>query len=88
MVCGGFLTVEFMRRGMKPTDACVETLKRAVAMTTPRLLDQQGRPKYGLTFYAINKNGDLGAASLTPAQYAAWDGEKAALHDCAVLYPA
>ena len=26
-VCGGFLTVEHMRRGMKPTDACLETLK-------------------------------------------------------------
>jgi N4-(beta-N-acetylglucosaminyl)-L-asparaginase len=88
MVCGGFLTVEFMRRGMKPTDACLETLKRAVAMTTPRLLDPQGRPTYGLTFYAISKNGDFGAASMTPAQFAAWDGEKAELHDCAVLYPA
>src|SRR5256886_3949095 len=30
-VCGGFLTVEHMRRGMKPTDACLETLKRVVA---------------------------------------------------------
>lgn len=88
MVCGGFLTVEFMRRGMKPTDACLETLKRAAAMTTPRLLDAQGRPKYGLTFYAINKNGEFGAASFTPAQFAAWDGEQAGLHDCAVLYPA
>ena len=30
MVCGGFLTVEHMRRGMAPTDACLETLKRVV----------------------------------------------------------
>jgi len=37
-VCGGFLTVEFMRRGMKPTDACLETLKRVVQATEPRLL--------------------------------------------------
>ena len=88
MVCGGFLTVEFLRRGMKPTDACLETLKRAVAMTTPRLLDEKGRPKYGLTFYAINRTGEFGAASFTPAQFAAWDGEQAGLHDCAVLYPA
>jgi N4-(beta-N-acetylglucosaminyl)-L-asparaginase len=28
MACGGFLTVEGMRRGLKPTDACLETLKR------------------------------------------------------------
>src|SRR2546430_14872501 len=37
-VCGGFLTVEHMRRGMKPTDACLETLKRVVAETEARLL--------------------------------------------------
>ncbi len=87
MVCGGFLTVEFMRRGLKPTDACLETLKRVVAMSEPRLLDQQGRPTFGLTFYAVNKNGEFGAASLTPSQYAAWDGATAALHDAAFLYP-
>lgn len=82
-VCGGFLTVEFMRRGMKPTDACLETLKRVVATTEPRLLDERGRPKFDLTFYAINKNGEFGSASLYPHQYAAWDGEKAATYDCA-----
>ncbi len=85
MVCGGFLTVEFMRRGMKPTDACLETLKRVVAMSEPRLLDARGRPTFGLTYYAVNKNGEFGAASVAPGQYAAWDGEKAELHDCAVL---
>src|SRR6266540_2442254 len=41
-VCGGFLTVEHMRRGMKPTDACLETLKRVVAATEGRLLDGRG----------------------------------------------
>jgi N4-(beta-N-acetylglucosaminyl)-L-asparaginase len=90
-VCGGFLTVEFMRRGLKPTDACLETLKRVVAATEPRLLDQQGRPTFGLTFYAINKKGEFGSASLHAGRegapkYAAFDGGEAALHDCAVLY--
>jgi N4-(beta-N-acetylglucosaminyl)-L-asparaginase len=90
-VCGGFLTVEFMRRGMKPTDACLETLKRVVAMTEQRLLDERGRPTFSLNFYAINKNGEFGSASLFPGRdgppkYAAFDGQTAALHDCAVLY--
>ncbi|MGH9260447.1 MAG: N(4)-(beta-N-acetylglucosaminyl)-L-asparaginase, partial [Acidimicrobiales bacterium] len=49
--CGGFLTVEFMRRGMKPTDACLETLKRVVRMTEQRLLAPDGRPRFGLTYY-------------------------------------
>ena len=64
MVCGGFLTVEHMRQGMSPTDACLATLKRAVAMTPPRLLNPQGRPTYGLNFYAINKRGEVAGVSL------------------------
>ena len=86
MVCGGFLTVEHMRRGMKPTDACLETLKRVVALTPPRLLDQRGQPTFGLQFYAVNKAGDFGAASLFPATYAAHDGRDAAVRDAAFLY--
>jgi N4-(beta-N-acetylglucosaminyl)-L-asparaginase len=85
-VCGGFLTVEHMRRGMKPTDACLETLKRVVAMTEPRLLDARGRPKFGLTFYAVNKRGEFGSASLFPGNYAAHDGTDARLRDSAHLF--
>ena len=86
MVCGGFLTVEHMRRGMKPTDACMETLKRVVALTPPRLLDPRGQPRFDLQFYAVNKAGDFGAASLFPATYAAHDGRDAAVRDTAFLY--
>jgi len=85
-VCGGFLTVEHMRRGMKPTDACLETLKRVVASTEPRLLDARGRPKFGLNFYAVNKRGEFGAASLFPSNYAAHDGTDAKLRDTAHLF--
>jgi N4-(beta-N-acetylglucosaminyl)-L-asparaginase len=85
MACGGFLTVEGMRRGLKPTDACVETLKRVVRLTPPRLL-KQGRPSFNLSFYAVNKQGDFGSASLYPARYAAHDGKSGALRDTAYLY--
>jgi N4-(beta-N-acetylglucosaminyl)-L-asparaginase len=88
MVCGGFLTVEHMRRGMKPTDACLETLKRTIALTPPRLLDPQGRPRYGLTFYALNKLGEYGSASIYPARYAVCDEANGPRSlDCAHLYP-
>lgn len=86
MVCGGFLTVEEMRRGKSPTDACLETLRRAVAMTPPRLKDPRGRPMYGLTYYAVNKRGQVGSASLYPSRYAAFDGSQASLRDTAFLY--
>ena len=85
-VCGGFLTVEHMRRGMKPTDACLETLKRVVAATEPRLLDARRRPKFGLTFYAVNKRGEFGSASFYPSSYAAHDGTEAKIRDTAYLF--
>jgi N4-(beta-N-acetylglucosaminyl)-L-asparaginase len=85
-VCGGFLTVEHMRRGMKPTDACLETLKRVAAATETRLLDARGRPKFDLSFYAVNKRGDFGAASIYPGQYAAHDGTEAKIRDTAYLF--
>ncbi len=85
MVCGGFLTVEGMRRGLKPTDACLETLKRVVRLTPQRLL-KDGRPTFNLSFYALNKQGDFGSASLYPARYAAHDGKDGALRDTAHVY--
>jgi len=85
--CGGFLTVELMRRGMKPTDACLETLKRVVRMTEARLLAPDGRPRFGLTYYAVNKRGEFGAASFYPGRFAVHDGTEARFQDAASLYP-
>ena len=73
MVCGGFLTVEHMRQGMKPTDACLATLKRLVAMTRPGLLAPDGRPTFQIQFYAVNKAGEYGCGALYPTKYAACD---------------
>lgn len=85
LACGGFLTVEGMRRGLKPTDACLETLKRVVRLTPPRLL-KEGRPTFNLSYYAVNKRGEFGSGSLYPASYAAHDGKDGALRDSAYLY--
>jgi N4-(beta-N-acetylglucosaminyl)-L-asparaginase len=85
LVCGGFLTVEGMRRGLAPTDACLETLKRVVRITPPRLL-KNARPTFNLNFYAVNKRGEFGAASIYPGRYAAHDGTSGSLRDTAHLY--
>jgi N4-(beta-N-acetylglucosaminyl)-L-asparaginase len=85
-VCGAFLTVEHMLRGLSPTDAALETLRRVVAATEPRLLDEAGRPRFQLNFYAVNKNGDFGAAALYPSRYAAFDGQAAGVRDSAYLF--
>jgi len=87
--CGGFLTVESMRRGMSPTDACLETLRRCVRVAEDRLL-VNGRPKFDLTFYAINKAGVFGGATMysgyRAGRFAVCD-ERGARHvDLAALY--
>ena len=84
--CGAFLCVEFMRQGMAPTDACLAALRRVMAMTPPRLIDGQGRPMFQVDFYALNKKGDLGAASLYPSRYAAHDGIEGRILDTAHIY--
>jgi N4-(beta-N-acetylglucosaminyl)-L-asparaginase len=71
---------------MKPTDACLETLRRVVTTTEPRLLGEGGRPRFGLNFYAVNKRGEFGAASLYPSRFAAFDGRDAKELDTAALF--
>ena len=86
-VCGAFFTVDQMRRGVKPADACLETLKRVVATSEPRLLDPRGRPKFDLVYYAVNKRGEFGSAALYPNKYAVHDGTEAKVRDCAYMFP-
>lgn len=62
--CGGFLTVEFMRQGMSPEQACIKSLERIVAMTEARLLNDKGRPRFDLNMYALGKDGRYGSASI------------------------
>lgn len=85
-VCGAFLCVEFMRRGMSPVDAGLETLRRAIAMSEPRLLDERGRPRFQLNFYAVNRAGDYGGASIYPSRFAVADGRGARHEETAYLF--
>jgi N4-(beta-N-acetylglucosaminyl)-L-asparaginase len=94
LVSGGHLAVEFMRQGKHPKDACLEVLRR-IAKTTRdrRLLDAQGRPNFGITFYALNKRGEYGAAATygigttgKRVQFAVADGRGARKEDVAFLY--
>ncbi len=86
MVCGAFLTVEFMRQGMHPKDAALATLKRVVEKTPPRLLGPDGRPNFGLNFYAVNKAGEFGGAAFGRSRFAVCDEQGARLVDSAALY--
>jgi N4-(beta-N-acetylglucosaminyl)-L-asparaginase len=75
-VCGAFLIVELMRQGMSPEAACLKTIERVVAMTEKRLLDDRGRPRFDLSFYALAKDGRFGGAT-------AYSGFKFAVADAA-----
>jgi N4-(beta-N-acetylglucosaminyl)-L-asparaginase len=86
-VCGAFLTVEGMRRGLTPQKACLETLQRVVAMTERRLLDDRGHPRFDLTFYAVAKDGSYGAASMySGKKFAVADAKGARTEECAFLF--
>jgi N4-(beta-N-acetylglucosaminyl)-L-asparaginase len=88
-VCGAFLIVEFMRQGLSPTDACRRAVERAIAMTERRLLDDRGRPRFDLTFYALAKDGRFGGAAIySGRRYAVADASGARLMDCVHLFPA
>ena len=62
--CSCFMIVEFMRQGMTPDQASLAMLKRVADKTEPRLCDESGKPSYGLTFYAVRKDGLVGGASM------------------------
>jgi len=85
---GTHTIVEAMRRGEHPQDACVTALERVVDWTVEdRLLDDRGRPNFGLNYYAVNKEGQHGGAALyAGARYAVHDGEESRLVDSAYIF--
>ncbi len=86
--CSCAVIVELMGRGMSPTEACLEVLRRVARHTKEkRLLDEKGRPKFNLSFYAVRKDGAYGAASMwSGARYAVHDGTRNQLKECAYLF--
>jgi N4-(beta-N-acetylglucosaminyl)-L-asparaginase len=86
-VCGAFLAVEFMRQGKTPEAALMATMERVIAMTEKRLVNDNGRPLFDLTFYAVNKNGEFaGACAYEGTQYAVCDAAGARSVPCAYLF--
>ncbi|HVB36656.1 MAG TPA: N(4)-(beta-N-acetylglucosaminyl)-L-asparaginase [Candidatus Acidoferrales bacterium] len=80
-IAGGHTVVEMMRKGMSPTDACLEALHRVVHNYD---FDKSRLKMFDLQFYALNKDGAYGAASLwssygngQPMTYAVHDGTEA-----------
>jgi N4-(beta-N-acetylglucosaminyl)-L-asparaginase len=84
---GSSQVVEQMRRGVAPADACLEILKRVAHLTRiARLRNDKGRPNFNLALYALNINGDYGAASLYPTRFTVCTDEGAVRQDTTPLY--
>lgn len=89
LACSSVLIVEYMRQGQSPEEACLSACKRIAHQTKERrLLDDKGRPKFNVNFYAINKNGAYGSAAIWGGpRFAINTGEKESrLEQCAYLY--
>src|SRR5713101_8268562 len=86
-ISGGHTIIEMMRKGMSPTDACLEAMARIARNYNN---DKKKLSTFHMFFYALNKDGVHGAASLWQnaydkghrATYAVHDGTEARLVDC------
>lgn len=73
--CSSIMIVEFMRQGKSPEEACLMACQRIIDHTKmKRLQNAEGKPNFNVSFYAINKRGEHGSASL-------WQGGTYCLHD-------
>lgn len=86
--CSSVMIVEFMRQGKSPEEACLLACQRIVEHTKmKRLQKNDGKPNFNVSFYAINKRGEYGSASIwSGAKFLIHDGTKIQKHDCAYLY--
>jgi len=90
-ISGGHTIVEMMRKGMSPKDACLEALHRVARNYNN---DKKKLGTFHIYFYALNKDGVHGSASLwrngydpnKRARYAVHDGTQGKLMECAAYF--
>ncbi len=85
-----FLIVERMRMGDSPEQACLYACERIASHTKMvYLLDDEGRPDFGVSFYALNKAGEVGGAQIWGGgggRFAVADASGGRLVEIAYLY--
>jgi N4-(beta-N-acetylglucosaminyl)-L-asparaginase len=85
--CGAFQIVQHMGNGLSPKDACLKVLQWIADHTRQRyLLNEQGRPNFEVTLYALRKDGAYGSACFGKGRkFAIHDGASARLEECTPL---
>ncbi len=83
-----YAAVELMRHGMSPADAGMEILRRVAHTTREKhLLNDEGKPNFGLKFYLIGPQGDCAGVSMWgPTEYAVCDGNGPRKEACEFLF--
>lgn len=86
--CSSVMIVEYMRQGKSPEEACLMACQRIVDNTKmKRLLRDDGKPNFNVSFYALNKQGQFGSAAIwSGATFVLHDGESNRKMDSAYLY--
>lgn len=87
--CGSHTVVEFMRQGKSVEEACLLALRRIDEKThrVPRHRDDKGRPRFNVSFYAIDAKGrTAGAAIWSGAKYVVGDNDGVRTLESAYLY--
>lgn len=88
-VCGAHTIVARMDAGDSPAEACLFALRKIVDRTRlPHLRDDEGRPTFNVTFYALRKDGAFGSASMHEGyEFAVLENGRARAERAAWLYP-
>jgi hypothetical protein len=76
-----------MRMGKSPQEACLLVCERIIKHALlPSLKTKDGKPNFNVKFYALNKSGEFGSASIKgPSQYAVCTKEGARIEEAAFL---
>jgi N4-(beta-N-acetylglucosaminyl)-L-asparaginase len=86
--CSSVMIVEWMRQGKSPEEACLLACKRINdRCREKRLQDDQGRVNFDVKFYALNRRGETGGASIwSGGYYLVHDGTAVKKLECAYLF--
>jgi N4-(beta-N-acetylglucosaminyl)-L-asparaginase len=78
-VVGAHTVIEYMRQGLHPREAALQTVKRVLSKHGPHIT-------WNLNFYAMNKAGEHGGASIqSGSTYAVHDGARARIVESAYV---
>jgi N4-(beta-N-acetylglucosaminyl)-L-asparaginase len=87
--CASFLIVHLMGQGVSPEEACLKAMQAVAdkSKLQPRLLNEDGLPNFGHSFYALNKKREFGSANMwSGGRFAVHDGKENMFKEAAYLY--